>query len=79
MFAIQEFNKVHRVGRDEVWIDPANLVHDIQAIAVDVLVIVLHVPGNLANARHIFTCHKVTRQVKVGRSVTTGLQIAKAV
>jgi hypothetical protein len=73
MFAFQKFNKIPSVGCDEIWVNSAKFIHDIHAITVNVLVVVPHIFGDLVNARRIVTRGKVTRQVKVGRSVATSL------
>jgi hypothetical protein len=73
MFAFQEFYKIHSIWRDEIWVDPADLIHHIHTVRVNILVVVPHVFSDLADACRIVTGNKVTRQIKVGRSVTTGL------
>jgi hypothetical protein len=78
MFTFQKFDKVPGVGCDEIWVNSAEFIHHIHTITVDILVVVPHVFGDLADARYIFTRSKVTRQIKVGRSIAAGLQIAKA-
>ena len=79
MFTFQKFNKIRCIWRDEIGVHSAEFIHDIHTVAVDVFVVVPHVFGNLTNTCNIVTRGKVTRQIKVGRSVATGLLVTKAV
>ena len=79
VFAFQKLDEIPSIRCDEIRVDPADLVHDVHTVAMDVLVVVPQVFGDLANTRLVVTRGKVTRQVEIGRSVTTGLQITKTV